>query len=102
MGLVRQKTPLIKREFFACADPADGVEVRQRDVGGAAGEDLRRLLWDLHLSAASVGDGGHCGAGTLHRQVQALLWALPQADHAGELLPLFLFQKGGVGWEGGG
>ena len=44
MRLVRQKTPIIKLEFFACADPADGVEVGQRDVGGAAGEDLRRLL----------------------------------------------------------
>ena len=44
MHSVRQKTALIKLEFFACADSADGIEVGQRDVGGAAGEDLRRML----------------------------------------------------------
>ena len=34
----------LRLKSLACTDPADGVKVGHRAAGGAAGEDLRRLL----------------------------------------------------------
>ena len=88
----KKQQQMLRLKSLACTDPADGFKVGHRAAGGAAGEDLRRLLWDLHLSAASAGDGGHRGSGSLHRQVQTLLRTLPQAHYAGEPSQLLLWR----------